>query len=128
MKELFRLLSHFLQNFFQNGQWEHAKTQKRGQYLHPKVPERAKERARQAEVQHRAEEGAEQDVDAKLPLRDPDGIPHRAHGHGQAKQQVAQHKEPRPTAADGAQQVVGKSQNAAEQRRAAKQQIGRAHV
>ena len=66
--------------------------QKRGQHLRPKVPKRTKKRAQQAEIQHHAAANTQEDVNAKLSLCDGDRIAHRAGGHGQAEQQVAQYQ------------------------------------
>lgn len=122
MKEFFRFPAHFLQKIFQKQRRQGAKPPKRNRRVHPKVPKGPQQGAAQAKIQRRPQKRAQQQVQPQLPLHRLQGVADQPRPHAQAKQQIAQHQQPLAAPPHGPQQVIGQSQNGAQQRRPAKQQ------
>ena len=122
MKEFFRFPADFLQNFFRSRRRERAQSCKGHRHIHPKIPKRTQNRAAQAEIKHRAEKAAQQQIQPQLPIRRAQRIADQSRRHAQAKQDVAQRQHPREPPPHRAEKIVGQSQNHAQKRRAAKQE------
>lgn len=122
MKEFFRSAINFLQNISRRTQRQEAQAKKGHRHIHPEIPQRAEESAAHAEIKHRPQKGAQQQIDAQFPAGGAQRVGDDPDGHQGAEQQIAYNEQRGNAAAHRPQKVVGQSQRGAQQGSAAKEQ------
>ena len=89
--------------------------QKGCRHIDPEVPQRAQQRAEGQEVQSRPQYHAHRKIEPQLTPCGAQRVADRAGRYGQTEQHVAHGQQTLPAPTHGAQQVVGQSQNRAQE-------------
>lgn len=128
IKEFFGANRRFFQKFCENANRNGTKAEKGIRHVHPKIPKGAQRRTEQAKIERPAQQRAQHQIKPQLPLRRAQGKTDQPRRHAQAEHPVAEYQKVRIAPPHRAQKVIGKSQTAAQQRRAQKEQKLRRNI
>lgn len=100
---------------------EGTKTEKGGQHTGPEIPKRAQKCAAYAKIKYCAQKSTQHQIKPQFPFCCPQGITDQPCRHAKTEEYVTQDQKLRIPPPQRAQQVVGQSQNTAQQSRAQKE-------